>query len=206
MGAYLSSPVRDKVRPRCSVAPAPAQKSPEAARRPQAALITGGPTRRPHTPSRQLPAHLPPTPAGAPSPCSPHLLTCRSPRRGRMTTTSLASRPCRAGGQTWCVAFLCPGAQRGVGCGDAKPAAGRQRWIPDRGARSRHPAGSLRRLTHLFALFASGRWLQEDAHAAVLDLEEGNSKAALFAVLDGHGGAEVARFAAKHLVSERASE
>jgi serine/threonine protein phosphatase PrpC len=43
---------------------------------------------------------------------------------------------------------------------------------------------------------------QEDAHAAVLQLEEGKpgSKSALFAVLDGHGGAEVARFVANHLV------
>ena len=42
--------------------------------------------------------------------------------------------------------------------------------------------------------------MQEDAHAAVLDLPDGGSKAALFAVLDGHGGAEVARFVANHLV------
>lgn len=41
---------------------------------------------------------------------------------------------------------------------------------------------------------------QEDAHAAVLDLPDGGSKGALFAVLDGHGGAEVARFVANHLV------
>ena len=34
----------------------------------------------------------------------------------------------------------------------------------------------------------------------MLDLNDGSSKAALFAVLDGHGGAEVARFVANHLV------
>ncbi len=42
--------------------------------------------------------------------------------------------------------------------------------------------------------------LQEDAHAAILDLPDGSTKGALFAVLDGHGGAEVARFVANHLV------
>jgi len=42
--------------------------------------------------------------------------------------------------------------------------------------------------------------LQEDAHAAVLDLADGGTKSAMFAVLDGHGGAEVARFVANHLV------
>lgn len=46
--------------------------------------------------------------------------------------------------------------------------------------------------------------LQEDAHAAILDLPDGSSKGALFAVLDGHGGAEVARFVANHLVRLRA--
>lgn len=55
-----------------------------------------------------------------------------------------------------------------------------------------------------FGISAMQGWRtdMEDAHAAVLDLEDGNSKAALFAVLDGHGGAEVARFAAKHLAQE----
>jgi hypothetical protein len=44
--------------------------------------------------------------------------------------------------------------------------------------------------------------LQEDAHAAVLGLNaDAGGKSALFAVLDGHGGAEVARFVANHLVS-----
>ena len=43
---------------------------------------------------------------------------------------------------------------------------------------------------------------QEDAHAAVLDLPEGGPRSALFAVLDGHGGAEVARFVAAHVVSD----
>lgn len=42
----------------------------------------------------------------------------------------------------------------------------------------------------------------EDAHAAVLDLPDSGSKSALFAVLDGHGGAEVARFVANHLAQE----
>ena len=46
---------------------------------------------------------------------------------------------------------------------------------------------------------------QEDAHAAVLDLPEGGPRSALFAVLDGHGGAEVARFVAAHVVSEGSS-
>ena len=113
-----------------------------------------------------------------------------------MTTTSLASRPCRAGGQTWCVRLV-SGARRGVA---TQAGSCRQRWIP--GARSSRLSAAFS--SHPpFVLFvrASGRRLQEDAHAAVLDLEDGNSKAALFAVLDGHGGAEVARFAAKHLVS-----
>lgn len=35
----------------------------------------------------------------------------------------------------------------------------------------------------------------------MLDLTDEGGKAALFAVLDGHGGAEVARFVANHLVS-----
>ena len=46
---------------------------------------------------------------------------------------------------------------------------------------------------------------QEDAHAAVLDLPEGGPRSALFAVLDGHGGAEVARFVAAPVVSEGSS-
>lgn len=41
--------------------------------------------------------------------------------------------------------------------------------------------------------------LQEDAHAAVLDVD-GNSRTGFFAVFDGHGGKEVAKFCANHLV------
>lgn len=41
----------------------------------------------------------------------------------------------------------------------------------------------------------------EDAHAAVLDVD-GNSRTGVFAVFDGHGGKEVAKFCAAHLPQE----
>ena len=40
---------------------------------------------------------------------------------------------------------------------------------------------------------------QEDAHAVALGLADRND-AALFAIYDGHGGKEVAKFAAVHMV------
>ena len=44
--------------------------------------------------------------------------------------------------------------------------------------------------------------LQEDAHAIELDLQSnGKPKASMFGVFDGHGGKEVARFTAMHIVS-----
>ena len=44
--------------------------------------------------------------------------------------------------------------------------------------------------------------LQEDAHAIELDLQsDGKPKASMFGVFDGHGGKEVARFTAMHIVS-----
>ena len=39
----------------------------------------------------------------------------------------------------------------------------------------------------------------EDAHITALDFEEGLS---LFAVFDGHGGCEVAKFCEKHFIPE----
>jgi serine/threonine protein phosphatase PrpC len=47
------------------------------------------------------------------------------------------------------------------------------------------------------------RWAQEDAHAVVLDVDQ--DKTGFFGVFDGHGGKEVAKFAAKHLVRCRAA-
>ena len=41
--------------------------------------------------------------------------------------------------------------------------------------------------------------VQEDAHAVALDLAD-RDDAALFAIYDGHGGKEVAKFAAVHMV------
>ena len=44
--------------------------------------------------------------------------------------------------------------------------------------------------------------VQEDAHAIELDLQsDGKPKASMFGVFDGHGGKEVARFTAMHIVS-----
>ena len=43
------------------------------------------------------------------------------------------------------------------------------------------------------------RLLQEDAHCAVLDLDA-SSGTGFFGVFDGHGGKEVSRYAALHLV------
>jgi len=39
----------------------------------------------------------------------------------------------------------------------------------------------------------------EDAHITALDIEKGIS---LFAVFDGHGGCEVAKYCEKHFISE----
>ncbi|KAI3434571.1 hypothetical protein D9Q98_002643 [Chlorella vulgaris] len=52
-----------------------------------------------------------------------------------------------------------------------------------------------------FSAMQGWRTDMEDAHAAVLDLDPA-TKAAFFAVFDGHGGAEVARFMARHLAVE----
>lgn len=41
---------------------------------------------------------------------------------------------------------------------------------------------------------------QEDAHSAVLEVAGGN-RTAIFAIFDGHGGREVSKFCAAHLVS-----
>ena len=41
--------------------------------------------------------------------------------------------------------------------------------------------------------------LQEDAHATVLQLDPGGSTA-MFGVFDGHGGKQVAKYTAQHLV------
>lgn len=159
--------------------------------------------------------------------------------------SSLASQPCRAGAQTWCVC---------AELGQRQSRRCRTRWLPSTThCLSQHPslllwrhstmaplavagnqprvtpatAGAAqltnssplpgldpRRVIHhpqlpppqpqtaLLPPAAAARSLhpQEDAHTAVLDLNDGSSKAALFAVLDGHGGAEVARFVANHLV------
>jgi serine/threonine protein phosphatase PrpC len=43
------------------------------------------------------------------------------------------------------------------------------------------------------------RRTNEDAHITALDFDEGMH---LFAVFDGHGGAEVARFCERHFISE----
>ncbi|KAL4433781.1 hypothetical protein ABPG75_000222 [Micractinium tetrahymenae] len=61
--------------------------------------------------------------------------------------------------------------------------------------------------SYRFGISAMQGWRtdMEDAHAAVLDLPDGGTKSALFAVLDGHGGAEVARFVANHLAQELVS-
>lgn len=42
---------------------------------------------------------------------------------------------------------------------------------------------------------------QEDAHIALLDLNE--DKMALFSIFDGHGGKAVAKFAAKYMVCKQ---
>lgn len=47
-------------------------------------------------------------------------------------------------------------------------------------------------------------WLQEDAHAVVLDLDPA-AKCGFFAVFDGHGGKEVAKFCALYMVRWAAS-
>lgn len=44
--------------------------------------------------------------------------------------------------------------------------------------------------------------LQEDAHSAVLDLDA-STGTGFFGVFDGHGGKEVAKYAALHLASPR---
>ncbi|KAL4450727.1 hypothetical protein ABPG77_001083 [Micractinium sp. CCAP 211/92] len=61
--------------------------------------------------------------------------------------------------------------------------------------------------SYRFGISAMQGWRtdMEDAHAAVLDLPDSGAKSALFAVLDGHGGAEVARFVANHLAQELVS-
>jgi hypothetical protein len=43
---------------------------------------------------------------------------------------------------------------------------------------------------------------QEDAHATVLQLEA-DGRTALFGVFDGHGGKQVAKYVAQHLVRPR---
>ncbi len=43
--------------------------------------------------------------------------------------------------------------------------------------------------------------VQEDAHSAVLDVDS-TSRTGFFAVFDGHGGKEVAKFCASHLVGD----
>ena len=48
------------------------------------------------------------------------------------------------------------------------------------------------------ALVAQHVCMQEDAHVAVLNLD-GRSDSAFFGIFDGHGGAQVAKFCAKHM-------
>lgn len=112
MGAYLSSPIRDKVR-RPLREGRREQRSP-AAWLPACFSCDRGPTKSQRRPASGVSIAAgnrsclrPPRPAAVPlASCvtaATRWPTCRSRRRGRTTPTSLASPPCRAGAPTWWV-------------------------------------------------------------------------------------------------------
>lgn len=197
MGAYLSSPIRDKVGAptRCPLPAArPTERGLGGGRAVPVCARQGCTTPRSHAPP-SLACHT----AGT----SPPLLlgtTCAERRRH----ASLPCSPAGVGrGRERCLQVRRFG---DAGLADRHGAPGSRPAVPPRKSLQRVPtphgccclpAAHRRPLGSpcLICLL-----LQEDAHAALLDLPDGNTKGALFAVLDGHGGAEVARFVANHLV------